>query len=195
MFRQDFTCPALLVASLVPHYWFRVRGYHPLWLHFPEHSTMSTAITCGCSHFARHYFGNLGWFLFLQLLRCFSSPRSLCTPMYSVCNDLKGRVSPFGNLRINACLLAPRSLSQATTSFIAWHRQGIHHVHLFTCPYNFSFSFKKLMITGLFWVCLAFAVSKVNRIFKKLEITFNTFVDTITTHQISLPFFKSCFLW
>ena len=47
------------------------------------------------------------------------SPRSLCNPMYSGCNDLKGRVSPFGNLRINACLLAPRSLSQATTSFIA----------------------------------------------------------------------------
>ena len=92
----------------------------------------------GCSHFARHYFGNLGWFIFLQLLRCFSSPRSLCIPMYSVCNDLKGRVSPFGNLRIKACLLAPRSLSQATTSFIACNRQGIHHVHLFTCPYNVS---------------------------------------------------------
>ena len=92
----------------------------------------------GSSHFARHYFGNLGWFLFLQLLRCFSSPRSLCIPMYSVCNDLKGRVSPFGNLRIKACLLAPRSLSQATTSFIACNRQGIHHVHLFTCPYNVS---------------------------------------------------------
>src|SRR5687767_3420571 len=58
--------------------------------------------------------------------------------MYSVCNDLKGRVSPFGNLRIKACLLAPRSLSQATTSFIACNRQGIHHVHLFTCPYNVS---------------------------------------------------------
>src|SRR5437899_5169363 len=28
---------------------FRVRGYHPLWLHFPEHSTMSDAKTCGCS--------------------------------------------------------------------------------------------------------------------------------------------------
>ena len=56
--------------------------------------------------------------------------------MYSVCNTLKGWVSPFGNLRINACLLAPRSLSQATTSFIACNRQGIHHVHLFTCPYN-----------------------------------------------------------
>src|SRR5437868_6358154 len=56
--------------------------------------------------------------------------------MYSVCDDLKGRVSPFGHLRIKARLPAPRSLSQATTSFIACNRQGIHHVHLFTCPYN-----------------------------------------------------------
>src|SRR3954470_11500998 len=31
----------------------------------------------GWSHFARHYSGTLGWFLFLRLLRCFSSPRSL----------------------------------------------------------------------------------------------------------------------
>jgi hypothetical protein len=59
-------------------------------------------------------------------------------PMYSACNDLKGRVSPFGNLRIKVCLLTPRSLSQATTSFIACNRQGIHHVHLFACPYNFD---------------------------------------------------------
>src|SRR5215470_13403402 len=49
---------------------------------------------------------------------------------------LKGRVSPFGHLRIKARLPAPRSFSQATTSFIACNRQGIHHVHLFTCPYN-----------------------------------------------------------
>src|SRR4030081_2949241 len=49
-----------------------------------------------------------------------------------------GWVSPFGNLRIKACLLAPRSLSQATTSFVACNRQGIHHVHLFACPYNVS---------------------------------------------------------
>src|SRR5512144_444712 len=31
MFRQDFTCPALLVARLVPLPNFRLRGYHPLW--------------------------------------------------------------------------------------------------------------------------------------------------------------------
>ena len=49
---------------------------------------------------------------------------------------LAGRVSPFGNPRIKACLPAPRSLSQATASFIACNRQGIHHVHLVACPYN-----------------------------------------------------------
>ena len=147
----------------------------------------------GSSHFARHYFGNLGWFIFLQLLRCFSSPRSLCIPMYSVCNDLKGRVSPFGNLRIKACLLAPRSLSQATTSFIAWHRQGIHHVHLFTCPYNVDF-YSHLIVNNLFrWdqskkrhsnceftTCLPYFL----RSFLDGVHEFHTFTfDTITTHQ------------
>ena len=38
------------------------------------------------------------------------------------------RVSPFGNLRIKACLAAPRSLSQLTTSFFASQRQGIHRL-------------------------------------------------------------------
>ena len=40
-------------------------------------------------------------------------------------------VSPFRNVRINARLPAPRTLSQATTSFVASDCQGIHHVHLF----------------------------------------------------------------
>jgi hypothetical protein len=44
---------------------------------------------------------------------------------------LAGWVSPFGNPRIKARLPAPRGLSQATTSFIACNRQGIHHMHLF----------------------------------------------------------------
>ena len=38
----------------------------------------------GWSAFARHYLRNLGWFLFLRLLRCFSSPGSLlCTYVFS----------------------------------------------------------------------------------------------------------------
>ena len=45
-------------------------------------------------------------------------------------------VSPFGNLRIKACLSTPRSLSQTTTSFIASYRLGIHRMRLFAWPYN-----------------------------------------------------------
>ena len=45
MFRQDYTCPALLVVSLVPHRSFHVRGYHPLWPTFPGRSVKSCAIT------------------------------------------------------------------------------------------------------------------------------------------------------
>ena len=46
IFRQDFTCPALLVPTLVPLLNFRVRGYHPLWLDFPDYSTNSEAKSC-----------------------------------------------------------------------------------------------------------------------------------------------------
>ena len=93
----------------------------------------------GFSDFARHYFRNLGWCLFLELLRCFSSPGSPRIAMYSLCDTFRW-VSPFGNLRIKANLPAPRSLSQAITSFVAYHCQGIHHMLLVTWPYNFDFS-------------------------------------------------------
>jgi hypothetical protein len=43
IFRQDFTCPALLNSSLVPHQGFRVRGYHPLWPTFPSRSANTSA--------------------------------------------------------------------------------------------------------------------------------------------------------
>ena len=81
----------------------------------------------GCSLFARHYSGNHYCFLFLQVLRCFSSLGWLSfrsnTP--SVC-----WVVPFGNLRIYRLCAAPRSLSQLTTSFIVSQSQGIHHTPL-----------------------------------------------------------------
>jgi hypothetical protein len=46
IFRQDYTCPALLVARLVPHAAFLVRGYHPLWPAFPDCSNELRAKTC-----------------------------------------------------------------------------------------------------------------------------------------------------
>lgn len=43
-----------------------------------------------------------------------------------------GWVSPFGYPRIKACLPAPRGFSQATTSFIASYRLGIHRMRFVT---------------------------------------------------------------
>ena len=96
-----------------------------------------------------------------------------------------GRVSPFGNLRIKVCLLTPRSLSQATTSFIACNRQGIHHVHLFTCPYNVDLcSCEEQRRYKEF----EFSVCRIQRRFVfYFENSLNTLmIDTITTHQFSL---------
>ena len=132
IFRQDFTCPALLFASSVPHRSFRVRGYHPLWPAFPSRSDKSTAKTCRLVRFRSPL---------LSESRLMSIPRA--TEMFQFARFASGSyefrarypcgwVSPFGNLRIKAHLPAPRSLSQAITSFIACNRQGIHHMHLVT---------------------------------------------------------------
>ena len=45
IFRQDYTCPALLVCRLVPHFAFLIRGYHPLWPDFPFRSDIQNAKT------------------------------------------------------------------------------------------------------------------------------------------------------
>ena len=78
----------------------------------------------GSFHFARRYFGNRVFFLFLRVLRCFSSPGSPHAPMYSVHADggLLRRVSPFRYLRINGYLLLPeafRSLSRLSSALSA----------------------------------------------------------------------------
>jgi hypothetical protein len=49
---------------------------------------------------------------------------------YTVTRHYPCRVSPFGNLRVKACLTAHRSLSQFTTSFIASLCLGIHRTPL-----------------------------------------------------------------
>ena len=78
----------------------------------------------GSSHFARRYSGNRCFFLFLRVLRCFSSPGSLRIPMYSVYDD-RGflcQVSPFRNRWVNGYLLltiAYRSLSRLSSALSA----------------------------------------------------------------------------
>ena len=48
------------------------------------------------------------------------------------------RVAPFGYLRLNACLTAPRSFSQLTAPFVASLRLGILHTLFVACPSSSS---------------------------------------------------------
>ena len=50
--------------------------------------------------------------IFLQVLRCFTSLGAPLRHKVGACRDLRGKVSSFGNLRINDCYPSPRSLSQ-----------------------------------------------------------------------------------
>lgn len=84
-------------------YAFQIRGYHPLWLFFPEHSSKHIK-TFGLIRFRSPLLTESLRFLFLRVLRCFSSPGLLClrSDISSIC-----RVAPFGYLRINSCVPIP----------------------------------------------------------------------------------------
>ena len=123
---------------------FPVRAFHPLRTVFPvlfrflmrfpwmalQPRTRLDAPGLGSSPFDRHYSGNRSFFLFLQVLRCFSSLRSL---------RLLSRFRPFRpeGFPIRTCadqfLFAdPRAFSQLTTSFLASRSPGIPRSLFFT---------------------------------------------------------------
>ena len=134
VFPQGSTCLAvlwILLASVE----FRVRGFHSLWQAFPkpfcypssclmQSEPHRQACGLGSSGFARRYFRNRCFFLFLALLRCFSSGGSPCITMYSLCSgggSLR-RVAPFRNPRLIGYLLltvAYRSLSRLSSALSA----------------------------------------------------------------------------
>ena len=81
----------------------------------------------GSSDFARHYFRNRSFFLFLQVLRCFSS---LGSPRKTMDSSYDTTALPVVRSRIRTsadqCLCAaPRSFSQLVTSFFGAMYQGI----------------------------------------------------------------------
>ena len=134
-FHQGFSCLDVLRIPLAL-FRFRIRGFHPLWLVFPEPffylpshllrsiTPMDKSTGLGSFPFARRYLGNRCFFLFLQVLRCFSSLRSLPYVMDWRMDDrgLLCRVSPFRNLRVTGYLLltaAYRSLSRLSSALSA----------------------------------------------------------------------------
>ena len=134
-FPQGFSC--LVVLRILPGVFrLQVRGFHSLWLAFPKpfscpFTIRSAVHTPRCTHhglgsfrFARRYSGNRYFFLFLRLLRCFSSPGSPCIAMDSPCSgrSLSCRVSPFRNRWVAGYLLltsAYRSLSRLSSALSA----------------------------------------------------------------------------
>ena len=132
MFRQGFTCPALLVPHLVPPSAFSIRDYHPLWSTFPGRSDELSAILRRLFRFRSPLLSESRLMSVPRGTEMFQFPRFASYAYEFSARCPCGRVSPFGNLRITACLPAPRSLSQANTSFIACNRQGIHHMPLVT---------------------------------------------------------------
>ena len=110
-FRQDSSCPALLRILPLNNY-LTCTGLSPSLtqlsslFHFNVTNIMIVLqphlclniIGLGFSHFARHYSGNHYCFLFLSLLRCFSSRGS--PPLLGSVPSAHW-VAPFGHLRIN----------------------------------------------------------------------------------------------
>ena len=102
------------------------------------------------SAFARHYLRNLGWCLFLVLLRCFSSDGSPHIPIWfsiwymriaHVCSHI--RISPD-----QSSFAAPRSFSQLVTSFIGSWCQGIPLALFLAWPFSNS----RLFNTWFSWI-------------------------------------------
>ena len=87
-------------------------------------------------------------FLFLQVLRCFSSlgwHPSQGIPTSS------GWVAPFGDPRITGYYAPPRGLSQPIASFIASESQGIHRTPLVTFRSSQDLDCSVDRSLGLFW--------------------------------------------
>ena len=139
LFRQDSSCPAVL-RILPPLEQFHLRGFYPLSLCFPT-------LFDYCSYRISESFtpkvllppvwalpislattlGIVVYFLFLWVIRCFSSPRSPRITIDSLCDTVSLlTVSSLIRISTDLCLFAtPRSFSQLVTSFFGAMYQGI----------------------------------------------------------------------
>ena len=110
------------------------RSYNP--------GTRRNAAGLGSSPFARRYWGNRCYFLFLQVLRCFSSPRSP-----RAIRAVSGSLLTGCPIRTSAdqwVFAPPRGFSQLVTSFFASESPGIPHA-----PFSFRYSFILCRIISL----------------------------------------------
>ena len=121
MFRQNFTCSALLknICQTLP-----IRGYHPLWRAFPD--------TSGCSNI-HHWPGPRSLVTTSRVSVDFLSSGYLDISVHRVrfpCGMAYWPGFPIRTSTDQRLFAPPRSFSQRITSFIASQRQGIHQMPL-----------------------------------------------------------------
>ena len=128
MFRQDFTCPALLED--LRRLFLPVRGCHPLWPPFqtvpvlPVDPIRTTGLVRVRSPLPTESSVDVP---FLRVLEMFQFRVSFL-PAYGFSGMTFGWVAPFGNPRIKACCGSPRLIAACHVLHRPW-RQGIHQ-----CP-------------------------------------------------------------
>jgi hypothetical protein len=123
-FRRNFSCSAVLrillgaakisSTGLSPSLadFSKSFNYPDRLPHWSPTTPTSKLVGLGCSRFARRYSGNRFFFLFLQVLRCFSSlrlPRTVLCIHTVVTSYKRCWVPPFGNLWIIAYLQLPKA--------------------------------------------------------------------------------------
>ena len=148
------------------------------------------SVGLGCSDFARHYFRNRFCFLFLRVLRCFSSPGSPCIPIYSVCNNtmllvLSSLIRISADLKIFA---PPRSFSQLVTSFFGAMYQGILRKPFVAWSFSFIYS-SLLLFNRKFYFSYSTNLLRISRALKLLLTSFALLTKlALQLIWISLPF-------
>ena len=127
------------------------------------HPKSITTSGLGSSDFARHYFRNRSYFLFLRVIRCFSSPGSPHYAMY-LRNDTITLLMVSFLIRISTdhgLFATPRSFSQLVTSFFGAMYQGILLYAL--CSLIFSGSLSQSSVEFYFYSSLTILDFLVNR--------------------------------
>ena len=102
---------------------------YPSRYHIEAHTPKSKLLSLGCSAFARRYSQNRIRFLFLCLLRCFTSAGFALWMLFihTTVTGFKAQLGfPIRKSPDQSLFPTDRSLSQVTTSFIASRHQGIH---------------------------------------------------------------------